>query len=157
MYLIHKETDKRVDVQVETLQEKDFKIIKASKQFEFNWNEEKQYQCFKLIIKGSDQIMGLMSIKEFRSELWLKINILESSKENVGGDKKYDRIAGCLIAYACKLAFIKGYSGLVALEPKTQLFKHYINKYSMKSTGKYLYLELRDSENVIRKYMEDHL
>jgi len=153
MYLLHQKSGNKVEVDIEPLQQKDYKIIKFSKRFNFSWEKEKQHQNYKLVLKDSNQIMGLMSLREFKDELWIKINLLESSEENVGKNKEYDRIAGCLIGYACKLAFSKGFDGCVALEPKTKLREHYMNRYKMKSGGKYLYLELKDSENVINEYL----
>ena len=94
-----------------------------------------------------------MSLLDFNTELWIKINLLQTSEENVGTNKKYDRIAGCLIAYACKQAFLRGYDGTVALEPKTELKKHYMKKYGMKNAGKHLYTELQNSEHLIREYL----
>lgn len=153
MYLLHQKSGNKAEVYIEPLQEKDYKIIKSSKRFNFNWEKEKQHQNYKLVLKDSNQIMGLVSLIEFKKELWIKINLLESSEENVGKNKEYDRIAGCLIGYACKLAFSKGFDGWVALEPKTKLREHYINRYNMKSGGKHLYLELKDSENIINEYL----
>jgi hypothetical protein len=151
--LLNQITYKKIEAEIVPLQEKDYKVIKSGKRFRFNWNNEIQNQCFKLILKDSKQIMGLMSLIKFKKELWLKINLLESSEENIGKNKEYDRIAGCLIGYACRLAFIKGFDGCIALEPKTQLREHYINKYNMKNAGKHLFLEFKDSENVINEYL----
>lgn len=44
---------------------------------------------------------------------------IEVAPHNRGIDKKYDLVAGCLIAYACRLSFIHGkdaYKGWLAFD-----------------------------------------
>ncbi len=148
------ETNQKVEAVIELVLAADYKIIKGSKRFpEFNWNTERKNEVFKIRLKNSDEILGLMSLLDFKKELWLKINLLQTSEENVGRKKKYDRIAGCLIAFACKQAFIRGYDGTVALEPKTDLKKHYTEKYGMQNAGKHFYTELQNSERLIKEYL----
>ena len=43
---------------------------------------------------------------------------LSNSNTNKGENKEYDYVAGCLIAYACEIAFNNGYDGFVSLKPK---------------------------------------
>jgi hypothetical protein len=155
MYLIHHATGERREALIESVNSADFKSIKKSKQFPgFNWNKEKRNLVFKLHLGGSDEILGLLSLSDFSDERWIRINLLQSSEENVGNGKKYDRIAGCLIAYACRLAFRKGYDGFVALLPKTALRKHYINKYGMENAGLHIYTALNNSEKLIQNYLQ---
>jgi len=47
----------------------------------------------------------------------------------MGPGKKLDRIAGCLIAFACKESFKRGHDGCIFLIPKTYLINHYQEKY----------------------------
>ncbi len=42
-----------------------------------------------------------MSVEDIPVELRIEIRLIEVSKENIGHEKEYDRIAGCLIAFAC--------------------------------------------------------
>ncbi len=41
---------------------------------------------------------------------------VEIAPHNKGNEKKYDRVAGCLIAFACRQSFIKGKEGYLAFD-----------------------------------------
>ena len=154
MFLTIYKTGQPIEAFIENLAQDDYKVIEKTKRFpKFNWNLEKKNDVYKIRTLDSDEIKGLMSLSSYENEKWIKINLLESSKENVGNDKHYDRIAGCLIAYACRLSFIKGFHGCVALEPKTELIGHYFKKYNLKRFGIHLYTDLRNSEELIREYL----
>jgi len=156
MFIIYSETGKKVEAIIEHVLPTDFKSIKKNKQFpDFVWDKEKSNEVLKIRAKDSDEILGLMSLIDFSVEMWIKINLLQTSSENVGSGKKYEHIAGCLIAYACKQSFIRGYDGTVALEPKTELVKHYIEKYGMQPGGKHLFTELANSERLVREYLNE--
>jgi hypothetical protein len=72
----------------------------------------------------------------------MEITLLASSIDNQGKTKKYGRIAGCLIAFACRLAkALYGDDACISLIPKTALIKHYMQKYYMLYAGCQLYLE----------------
>jgi hypothetical protein len=154
MFIICSETGERIEAIIEHVFPADYKIIKTSKRFpDFVWDKEKTHEVVKIRAKDPVEILGLMSLIDFSAEMSIKINLLQTSAENVGHNKKYERIAGCLIAYACKQAFIRGYDGTVALEPKTELARHYMEKYGMQIGGKHLYTELANSEHLIREYL----
>jgi hypothetical protein len=154
MYLISTKTGEKIEAVIEPVIPADYVLIRKGKQFaDFNWDKERENEVFKLRLKGSEDILGLMSLIDFRKELWLKINLLQTSAENVGGKKAFRRIAGCLIAYACKQAFIRGYDGTVALESKTDLVRHYVHTYGMVVGGKHLYTTFVNSENLIQEYL----
>jgi hypothetical protein len=158
MYILRVETGENVEVVIEPVIAGDYKCIKKSKRFpDFDWEKEKVNEVVKIRAKDSDEILGLMSLIDFRAEMWIKINLLQTSAENVGQNKRYERIAGCLIAYACKQAFIRGYDGTVALQPKTELVKHYMNKYGMQIGGKHLFTELANSAYLVMVYLNKEL
>jgi hypothetical protein len=84
--------------------------------------------------------------------LYTEIKLIESARENVGANKKYDRVAGTLLAFACKEAFRNGYFGMVFLIPKTGLITLYINKYGFRSIGRGLCLDFDPSLELISKF-----
>lgn len=131
----------------------ELKSITKSGQFYFNWRIEKRKELYKLQLMANGKILGLMALTDIPKELRIEINILESSKENIGSNKVYNHIAGCLIAYACRLAFIRGYYGFISLVPKTNLIKHYREVYGFEQAGRQLYLNFNNSETLIRKYL----
>lgn len=156
MFLVHCTTGHEIETVIELIQVKDYKEITSSKRFpNFKWKKEKKNEVFKLHTNDSAEILGLLSLTDVVKEKWIKINLIESSIENVGEEKQYDKIAGCLIAYACRLSFIKGYGGCVALKPKTSLAKHYVDKYTFKIAGMHLYVELKDAEKLINDYLRN--
>jgi hypothetical protein len=83
------------------------------------------------------------------------IRLLSVSNENQGKGKKYDNIAGNLIAHAAKIA-VADYAELacVSLRPKSQIAQHYIDKYNMNSTGLTFSIETPEILNLI--YIYDH-
>lgn len=154
MQLIETATGNNAEAIIEPVSPGDYKVIKKSKRFpNFNWDKEKGKEVLKIRLKNSDEILGLMSLTDHKTESWIEINLLESSDENIGDEKEYDKIAGCLIAHACKQAFIKGYDGTVALLPKTVLAEHYKVKYGLRDAGKNLFTALQNSEHLINEYL----
>ncbi len=81
--------------------------------------------------------------------------MLELSRENRGDFKVYDRLAGCLIAFACKLSFKEGFNGFVSLIPKTVLISHYMRKYFFSPMGAQLYVDGEISITLITDYLEN--
>ncbi|MCK7557877.1 hypothetical protein MKQ70_23860 [Chitinophaga sedimenti] len=72
----------------------------------------------------------------------MEVQLLAVSKENLGSDKKYDGIAGCLIAFACDHALMcYGEEACISLVPKSILRHHYMDRYGMKEAGPRLYLD----------------
>lgn len=90
---------------------------------------------------------------DFPKEYRIHINLLEVSSENVGSKKQYRNIAGCLLAYCCRLSFEKGYNGFVSLIPKTQLIRHYQETYGFEQFGRQLAVYATGSERLIQKYL----
>lgn len=155
MTLLHCPTGEIVKAHVRVIQPSDYKIIKQSGRFPgFDWEKERSLEVFKLTLVDSDQILGLLSLADFREEQWIKVSLLQSSEENVGALKEYDKIAGVLLAFACREAFRRGYGGCIGLLPKTELMEHYIKKYNFSISGKHLSLEGKPAEKLIKTYIE---
>jgi hypothetical protein len=109
----------------------------SKQQFWFNWKAEIDFDVFKLRIKGSDDILGLISLESIESESRIEIRLLAVSKENRGKNKKFDKIAGNLIAFAGIQAIKKfGEWACISLVPKTELIEHYQVKYFMIQAGR---------------------
>lgn len=123
--------------------------------FEFDWSKESKYETYKLSLASNRQILGLVSIERIVEELRIEVRLLEISIENVGRRKKYDGIAGILLAFACKESFKSGFYGFVSLIPKTGLINHYKEKYGFKQFGRHMAIELAASELLMKKYLSD--
>jgi hypothetical protein len=125
-----------------------------SEKFVFDWSAlEQECEVYQLSLIDDDEILGVMALKDYPEQQWLEIKLLESSIENVGRHKKYKRIAGCFISFACKEA-IKRYAPVpcVSLIPKTQLKDHYIQEYGMLDGSKFLYLDEQPLLNMLKTY-----
>src|SRR6185437_4820088 len=90
---------------------------------------------------------------------------IEIAPHNKGKDKKYDRVAGCLIAFACRLSFILGeehYKGWLAFdvqesseEDQKKLMTLYSSRYKAKKFGETtMIIAPEDGEALIQKYLE---
>ena len=118
MYVTHNETGKKLKATITLLTDKEIAVINKSKRFDFNWNKEKAYEVYKITAQGADEPLGLLSIEKRPVDYAYEIRLLACSKENIGHDKKYQRIAGCLISFACVESFKAGYGGYVCLNQR---------------------------------------
>jgi hypothetical protein len=153
MKIIEVETGQVYAVDINPVEEKDFKTL-TKQRFSFNWKSVRLWlDNHKLQISERKNILGVMGLLDFPAEERIEIKLLASAIENCGNRKKYDRIAGCLIAFACLKAKTKyGDGACVSLIPKTMLTRHYMEKYHMLSGGRQLYLEKESLENLISEY-----
>lgn len=155
MHVLKNSIRERQFVTIAKIDTIEISLINKTKQFDFNWNKEKLFNVYKLTVEENDEPIGLLSLDERSDDYALEIRLLASSKQNIGKSKKYSRIAGCLIAFACKEAFKRGFDGFVCLKPKTKLEAHYIKKYGFRSTKLYLITEGENSLKLIKEYYED--
>lgn len=153
MYIIDRVLNEQHSVQILPVVNDDFKRLTV-KRYSFNWRKLKEdCDIYKLILIDSDDILGLIGLVDFPAEERTEIKLLAVSVENTGQDKRYDRIAGCLIAFAGIRAMrkFKNYPAL-SLIPKTELRQHYIKKYGMIDAGWQLFLEDIPLLNLIKEY-----
>ena len=155
MKLHNRETNEVVEAEIVRVAVNDFSKIKKSKQFLFDWDEESKFEVYKIIISEEEnpEIHGLISIIDTPEEMRVHINLVENSNENKGESKKYDWVAGCLLAFATKMAFENGYLGFTSLIPKTKLIGLYVNKYGFSQYGRQLAIEQDAALSLIQKYL----
>lgn len=153
MKIVHKKSGKLVEAVIELVEEEDWKIIAKDKRFGFKWIKEKKQIVHKIRLSVEKQILGLLSIEDIPKELRLHIRLIEVNSNDIGRQKEYENIAGCLIAFTCKQSFKKNYDGFVSLYSKTELKRLYIEKYGFEELGMNLYTELSNSEELIKKYL----
>lgn len=133
----------------------DFRLLSKTRYF-FDWNKERKHEIYKLVLKGQDDILGLISTEHIPSEWRIHIRLLTVSIENKGEAKVYDHITGNLIAFVSKIAVADfGEFACVSLRPKSAIARHYIEKYMMRPTGQTLSLEVPEIINLINRY--DHV
>lgn len=143
-----------VEAIISKMEPKDFQQVMSGKDFFFDWLLEKDHDVFKIHIRSEEtKILGLLSLIDYPAELRIHINLIEVIKEHVGPKKTLDHIAGCLIGFACSIAFKKGYAGFVSLHPKTQLISFYQEKYGFRPYGRLLAIEHERAKHVIDQYL----
>ena len=156
MKLIETSSGKLVEAIIVEMESSDFHKIKKGKGFVFDWSLEEKHDVYKICLKGEEtKILGLLSLIDHPAELRIHISLIEVIKEHVGQGKTLDNIAGCLIGFACEIAFRKGYEGFVSLLPKTRLIDLYQEKYGFRQYGRLLALAHEQSKRVIDQYLGD--
>jgi hypothetical protein len=155
MKIIDTSTGEKHSVDILPVEIDEFKTLRKDRYF-FDWKIEKNQEVYKLQIKGSNDILGLISIERISQEWRIHIRLLTVSKENKGNEKKYDKIAGNLIAYVAKIAIREfGELACVSLRPKSLIARHYIDKYNMNITGMTLSIEVPEIIDLINFYDND--
>ncbi|TKT92680.1 hypothetical protein [Dyadobacter frigoris] len=123
------------------------------KGFNFKWEIIDPEKVFKLALAENDETIGLMALALFDSEQRVEIKLIESSAGNIGKNKFYSRIAGCLLAHAARMAVTRyGATAAISLVPKTQLINHYIREYGFQIAGKSLFMEGKSLIKLIDEY-----
>lgn len=153
MKIVHKKSGKLVEAVIELVEDEDWKVIERDKRFGFKWIKEKSQIVHKIRLSVEKRILGLLSLEDIPKELRLHIRLIEVNANDIGRQKEYENIAGCLIAFTCKQSFKKNYDGFVSLYSKTELRKLYTEKYGFQELGMNLYTELSNSEELIKKYL----
>lgn len=139
-------------IEVLPVADSDYKSLSKTRYF-FDWNKERKYEIYKLVLKGQIDILGLISIERIPSEWRIHIRLLTVSIENQGKAKVFDRITGNLIAFVSRIAVAEfGEFACVSLRPKSAIAQHYIEKYMMRATGQTLSLEVPEIINLINRY-----
>ena len=154
MYIIETASGLRQEVEIEIVSPQDFEIIKKMGKFKFDWDEFQEDMVYKLVPSGTNNMAGLMALTDHPDPQFrfTEIKLLESASENIGAHKKFDRVAGTLISFACREAIKNGYDGTVFLIPKTNLIPHYMKKYGFLNAGRGLCLDLAASQKLIAAY-----
>lgn len=155
-YLKDEKTGDPLKSIIERVIESDYSDVENSGQFIFDWDKEKQNEVYKIyLIDNEQEILGMMSLVDFSDEYRIHLNLIEVKESEQGQGKKIGKIAGCLHAFACQLAFARGYDGFVSLVPKTKLINLYKTKYGFQQYGRLLCVEQVFSNALIKKYLAD--
>lgn len=109
----------------------------------FDFNKHSKKINFKTYILVSDESLDKVEgclIFEMRDKVEPYMAFIEIAPHNKGLIKKYDFVAGCLIAFACRLSFINGkkdFEGFLAFdvleekkEDEIKLMAMYSSKYN---------------------------
>ena len=124
----------------------------------FNWRQlssEGNTRAYVLrTLNSPDQTEGALCLR-YEYDM-LIMDALELAPHNIGQkSKRYDYIAGCLIAFGCRESFkIKSdYKGFLTFVSKTNLIKWYTGKYGAKlALGQRMFIDWENGERLIEKY-----
>lgn len=143
------------EVSASVVIKEDFKNISTKRHF-FNWREASvNYTLYKLCLLDDDDILGLMALQDFPEEQRVEVKLIACSVENVGKRKKFENIAGCLLAFSGRESIKKyGVNACISLLPKTELYEHYREKYGMLSAGLQLFVEGESLVQLINKFLK---
>jgi hypothetical protein len=124
----------------------------------FNWIKESNdasRKVFKLVTAENPSIIhGLLSVEDKGDHVYM--HLLENAKFNIGKEKVYSGVAGNLVAFACKLAFEKGYDGYISFVSKTKLVEHYKETLGAKLFGgSRMYIDTFESVRLFKRYFPD--
>jgi hypothetical protein len=156
MIITEVSTGKKLKVEIVPVENADYNTLRTDRYFFFDWSTERRFEVYKLRILGTNDTLGLVSIERIPVEWRIHIRLLTVSVENKGKGKKYDGIAGDLITFVAKIA-VRDYAELacVSLRPKTQIARHYIEKYNMTLTGVTLSIMVPEILELINTYDHD--
>lgn len=161
MYVVDKNTAERFEAEIARVEEKEFNMLKKNKNFDFDWSIYRGEEVYKLYIKNSTEILGLMRIIDHPGSGFdfLEIDVIEISKKNQGMDNGLGRIGGCLLGYAAMLSHHYGHDGVIFLVAKNKKAALFHEKFGFEYIGNIGVLgermvsETRNSIELIREYL----
>jgi hypothetical protein len=136
----------------------DLKLVSKKNGWLFDWKSElnaPEKDVYKVTIQGNPLIIqGLISISIEPDHIYM--HLIESAPFNKGKTKVYLGVPGNLVAYACRLAFQKGFEGFVSFHSKTKLIDHYIRTLGAYHFGGHLMIiDTQPAKALIEKYFNE--
>lgn len=127
--------------------------------WKFDWNKlikEKNSETYVLRLKDSTKkIEGILQLKIENGMLIM--DVIEIAPHNLGSlNKRFDYVAGCLIAFGCRQSFgLKGpYKGFLTFTSKTNLIELYKSKYgATQALGERMFIDDINGLKLIKKYL----
>lgn len=158
VYLVNTKTNKREVANISKAVKKDLPFKKDG--WNFNWRvlfKTEGSDFYKICLSETpDQIEGIIMITLNYGEM-VFMNNVELAPHNIGKKKKYENIAGCLIAFACKDSFERGkntYKGFLSFDSKTELIELYQNKYgAIWAMGQKMFFDPLGGKKLMREYL----
>lgn len=156
LYIIEILSKERVTCQIVLAKKNN--LPKKKDGWKFNWSnslKESPNSTYALIENNSSVVHGMLQIKY--DEGMLIMELIELAPFNIGSNKMYDRIAGCLISFACRESFKlkNNYTGYVTFVSKTKLMEWYRDKYyASQSIGQRMYIDPFSGQKLIDKYLK---
>ncbi len=127
-------------------------------------SKKKGFQTYILVCEDSPTVIEGCLIFQLRDTVGPYMAYVEIAPHNKSKNKRYDKVAGCLIAFACRLSFINGkdhYRGWLAFDvleedkkDETKLMALYCQKYGALKWGETtMVLSPEVGEKLINEYL----
>jgi hypothetical protein len=120
-------TGERLKTLILPLDKAELEHINRKNGWLFDWKKELVLlgrNVYKLVTeKEPDVIQGLVSV--VKDKTFVLMPLIENAPFNRGRGKKYLDVCPNMTAYGCKLSREYGFGGVVAFNPKTELFSHF--------------------------------
>lgn len=126
--------------------------------WQFDWISELKdthKKVFKLnTVENPNVIQGIICLTDKNDHIFM--DLIENAKFNKGKHKLYTGVAGNLVAFACKLSFEKGYTGIVSFVAKTNLIKHYEETLGAKLfAGNRMFIDTKEALFLTKQYFKE--
>jgi hypothetical protein len=153
-YLDDTLTGERLPASISRLSTEEIALLDNSNRFDFEWMRQLQFEVYGLRLEHQKEVIGLVSLECQPKNLAIEIKLIANAREHLGSKKRYDRVAGSLIAFACQKSFDLKFDGYVYLKPKTSIIRHYRQKYGFSDAGNCLFSDTYNSKKLINTYYE---
>ena len=156
IYILDIINEKLVEAEIIPLEKKDVPLKKEG--WKFNWREATRNTKLKpyvLKLKNEPKTVEGAVLLKIEEEM-LIMDILEIAPHNVGQKKKYDYVAGTLIAYSCRESFKLGgnYKGFLTFVAKTKLIGWYMEKYGAQlALGQRMFIDWEMGKKLVEEYL----
>jgi len=111
-------------------------------------SKKKDCETYILTTEKTPEIVEGCLIINTTNHYQVYMAFVEVAPHNKGKDKKYDRVAGCLIAFACRQSFIHEKEGYLAFDVREENKQNEIKLMTLYSQ-KYNAVRLEDSTTMI--------
>ena len=104
---------------------------------------------------SNSRIHGCMQLRN--DEGMVVMEILELAPFNLGANKGFEKVAGCLIAFGCREAIKmdSNYKGFLTFVSKTQLINWYkVKYYATQAIGQRMYIDPESGKKLINEYLK---
>lgn len=126
--------------------------------WKFDWSLPQKQGCklYELYSDESNEIQGLIAIRHEYRDLYTFVQLVESNPKNIGRSGVYIGCGAHLFAIACYESWKQGFDGYVAMEPKTNLIKHYCEQLGAELIGNgRMVIGSRSSLALVEKYIKE--
>jgi hypothetical protein len=139
-----------------------------TEEWRFNFKKHSKKEGFKtyiLICEDSPNNVEGCLVFKMKDKMEPYMAFIEIAPSNKGNNRKYDKVAGCLIAFACRLSFIHGeddYKGWLAFdvleeykENEIKLMSLYSKRYNALRFGKTtMVIQPEGGEKLINEFLK---